>query len=88
MDLREFAEWKAAYRVQPWGDDWAQAQLLADMQWRGTTPPAPNWAIPTRFGIGITKPPEGERQSATFVMHSLDQFFHAHNANVKGGRSG
>lgn len=88
MDLREFAEWKAAYRVQPWGDDWAQTQLLADMQWRGTTPPAPNWAIPTAFGLGITKPPEGDRQSLAFMTHSLTQFFNAHNKSVQARSNG
>lgn len=29
VDSREFTRWKAAYRVQPWGDSWAQADLIA-----------------------------------------------------------
>ena len=29
VDSREFTEWQAAYRVQPWGDDWAQTDLIA-----------------------------------------------------------
>lgn len=25
----EFAEWKATYRIEPWGDDWRQAAYIA-----------------------------------------------------------
>lgn len=31
IDSREFTEWRAAYKIKPWGDDWAQADLIAWM---------------------------------------------------------
>ena len=27
----EFTQWKALYAIEPWGDDWAQASLIASM---------------------------------------------------------
>lgn len=73
MDAWEFAEWRAAYRVQPWGDDWAQTQLLADMMWQSTKTPEPQWAVPRHFGIGIT--PDAsvpKQQTPEEIAHHLN----------------
>lgn len=28
-DAREFQEWQELYRIEPWGDDWMQAGVIA-----------------------------------------------------------
>lgn len=31
IDAKEFASWKAYYRLEPWGDDWQQAAMIASV---------------------------------------------------------
>lgn len=60
MDAVEFAEWQAYYRIQPWGDDWAQADLTAWMLYqvnrgRNSENLRMGSFIPKGFGLGITE---------------------------------
>ena len=73
MDMHEFAEWRAAYSVQPWGDDWAQTQLLADMMWQSSRMPESQWALPRGFGIGITpdRTVAPRQQTPAEIQHNI-----------------
>ena len=60
MDAVEFAEWQAYYRIQPFGDDWAQASTIAWMLYQvNRTRQSENLKIdtflPRGFGSGITE---------------------------------
>jgi len=59
MDAVEFAEWQAYYRIQPFGDDWAQASTVAWMLYQvNRTSKSDNLSmdtfLPKSFGIGLT----------------------------------
>lgn len=84
MDAVEFAEWKAYYRIYPFGDDWAQADMLAWMLYQANRGPnSENLKIgsflPKGFGLGITedrrrpKEPEdvGKKLMSYFKLHGV-----------------
>jgi hypothetical protein len=75
LDAQEFAEWKAYYRVCPWGDDWAQADLIAAMLYRGSSSIEPGAFMPTQYGIGCTKDATAAA-TAQDVAAKLDQWAH------------
>lgn len=76
MDAVEFAEWQAYYRICPFGDDWAQADLITWMLYqvnRGRN--SDNLSIgsflPKGFGLGITegrKPPKSPEEVGKKLM--------------------
>ncbi len=86
MDAVEFAEWQAYYRICPFGDDWAQTDLIAWMLYqvnRGRN--SQNLGIgsflPKWFGLGITEARESSKTAddvatklnAWAKMHGLKQ---------------
>lgn len=84
MDAVEFAEWQAYYRICPFGDDWAQTDLIAWMLYQvNRGPNSQNLGIgsflPKGFGLGITedrrvaKTPEdvGKKLMAFFKAQGL-----------------
>lgn len=83
MTSREFAEWLAYYRLEPWGDDWDQAALLtaAIVNRDRTTPVAPEKFRPGRMAR--------RKQSAREIQYRLDLMFRAaqkrHNKQRKQG---
>lgn len=84
MDAVEFAEWQAYYRICPFGDDWAQTDMLAWMLYQTNRGPnSENLKIgsflPKGYGLGITedrrcqKKPEdvGKKLMSYFKMHGV-----------------
>lgn len=53
IDAREFAEWRALYQIKPWGDDWAQADLIAWASLGGPPNTKPGTFLPAGFPIGV-----------------------------------
>jgi hypothetical protein len=62
IDSREFTEWQAAYRVQPWGDDWAQTDLICwilhAINRPSSSPSLPvNHFLPMSYPVGMRPMP-------------------------------
>ena len=60
MDAVEFAEWQAFYRICPFGDDWAQTDLIAWMLYqvnrgRNSQSLGIGSFLPKGFGLGVTE---------------------------------
>lgn len=55
IDSLEFAEWRALYQIKPWGDDWAQTDLIAWMLHTvNSTKKLPvGHFLPTAFPAGV-----------------------------------
>jgi hypothetical protein len=86
MDAQEFAEWQAYYRIQPFGDDWAQTDAILWMLYqvnrsRNSENLTMGTFLPKGFGLGITEKHEpaktGEdiarKLNAWAKMHGLKQ---------------
>jgi hypothetical protein len=83
MDAVEFAEWQAYYRICPFGDDWAQTDLLAWTLFQVNAGRAADGIkmgsfLPRRFGRGITEdlrpavnPDVGKKLMAYFKAHGV-----------------
>ncbi len=87
LDAQEFAEWQAYYKICPWGDDWAQADLIAWVLYqanrgRDSRDLEPGAFMPRAYGIGITAKPESAK-SPEEVVAKLNQW-----AKVNGVKSG
>ena len=57
IDSAEFAEWLAAYKIKPWGDDWAQTDQLAYLicATSGVSRPKVGQFLPTQWPPGTTE---------------------------------
>ena len=79
IDSHEFAEWMAIYNLEPWGDDWQQAALIASLTTYGPLkkPIKAEDLIPGRR--------RKKQQTPAEMMAMLKSFSAVQNAKAKKG---